>query len=297
MHVVMTGGTGFIGRALCKRLRQQGARITVISREPETVETRCGSGVEGVQSASKIPEDVEVDAVINLAGQPIADARWTDARKDSLLQSRLQPTQELVQWMSQRAQRPAVLINASAVGYYGDQGGRTLDEESGFHDEFAHRLCAAWEQAAQAAEAHGVRVAIVRLGPVLGRNGGFLKKMLPAFKFGLGGRIGSGVQWFPWVHLDDVVSAILFLIGHPECQGIYNLTAPQPVSNQVFTETLASVLQRPAWFPVPAPILKMVFGELADLLLGGQRAVPKRLQAAGFEFQYESLKPALEDVV
>lgn len=297
MHILMTGGTGFIGQALCQQLVARGDQVTVCSRNPDQVSARCGPTVKGIDRAQSLPADAAIDVVINLAGQPIADARWSESRKQSLLDSRLQPTQDLVNWIESVENKPALVISASAVGYYGDMGGQTLDESSEFHDEFAHQLCDQWEQTARKAEASGVPVAIVRLGPVLGPGGGFLKKMLPAFKLGMGGKLGSGGQWFPWVHRQDVVAALLFLMDQPDASGVYNLTAPQPVSNQVFTETLASILNRPAWFGMPAPVLKMIFGELSELLLGGQHALPKRLLASGFQFQFDSLKPALQDVL
>lgn len=297
MNVLITGGTGFIGHALCQKLLARGDQVSVLSRSPERVRERCGASVKGIGDLHELEDDAAFDVLVNLAGQPIADARWSEKRKRSLLQSRLQPTRQLIDWIKHANPRPSLLISASAVGYYGDMGNQTLDEHGAFHDEFAHRLCDQWEQAAKQAEALGVRTCIIRLGPVIGPNGGFLKKMLWPFKLGLGGKIGSGQQWFPWVHREDVLSALLFLMDQPQAQGVYNLTAPQPVSNQVFTETLARVLHRPALFPAPAWALKAAFGELSELLLGGQRAMPVHLQSSGFRFQFESLKPALQDVI
>jgi hypothetical protein len=237
------------------------------------------------------------DAVINLAGEPIADRRWTDRRKQALYASRVDLTEGLIDSLAQQANPPKVLISASAVGYYGDRGSQLLNEDATPHPEFSHELCAAWEAAALRAESLGIRVCIVRIGLVLGPDGGLLKRMGLPFKLGVGGRLGSGEQWMSWIHLDDLVRAIVYLIDHDTLRGAFNATAPEPVTNREFTLQLARQVRRPAVIPVPAAVLKLGLGEMSQLLLTGQRVIPERLQQAGFNFLHPSLAPALEDIL
>lgn len=297
MKVLITGGTGFIGRKLCEVLLGGGHNLTVLSRHPETVAERCGKQVKAIGQLSALTADNAFDGVINLAGEPIADARWTDARKRQLWDSRVGVTEQLVDAIARAKVKPSVLVNGSAVGFYGDRGDVVLDERSDYSDEFSHRLCAAWEQAALRASEQGVRVCILRTGLVIGRNGGFLQRMLWPFKLGLGGRIGDGKQWMSWVHRADLIAMIQRLLDSPELSGVFNGTAPQPVTNEAFTRCLGKVLQRPAVIPVPAFVLKAALGELSGLLLGGQRVVPRRFLEAGFEFKYKTLEHALSDVL
>lgn len=294
MKILFTGGTGFIGKELCKRLLQRGEALTVLSRRPETVGERCGDQVAGLGSLAALTADDHFDAVINLAGEPIADARWTERRKRLLWESRVTLTEQLVDYIARAQAKPQVLISGSAVGYYGDGGDRLLDEASAYTDDFSHRLCAAWEQAALEA---GVRVCILRTGLVVGKNGGFLQRMLPPFKIGLGGRLGGGQQWMSWVHRNDLIRMIEHLLDSPGSSGAYNGTAPHPVTNREFTRTLAKALKRPALLPVPAAVLKVALGELSVLLLGGQRVVPKRFLGERFEFEFDTLEQALTDVL
>jgi len=297
MKILITGGTGFIGKELCKRLLQRGETLTVLSRHPETVGERCGDQVVGLESLTALTADDHFDAVINLAGEPIADARWTERRKRLLWESRVTLTEQLVDYIARVQANPQVLISGSAVGYYGDCGDRLLDEASAYTDDFSHRLCAAWEQAALGAGDQEVRVCIVRTGLVVGRNGGFLQRMLPPFKLGLGGRLGDGRQWMSSVHRNDLIRMIEYLLDSPGSSGAYNGTAPHPVTNLEFTRTLAKVLKRRALLPVPAAVLKVALGELSVLLLGGQRVVPKRFLEEGFEFEFETLEQALAYVL
>jgi uncharacterized protein (TIGR01777 family) len=297
MHILLTGGTGLIGRRLCRHWLSQGHQLTVWSRKPDEVARLCGAGVRGIAH----PDDLgsqPVDAVINLAGAPIADRPWTRKRKALLWDSRITLTEQLITWLERREQRPAVLISGSAVGWYGDGGERELDEDSPpVSEDFASRLCIAWEETAVRAEALGIRVVLVRTGLVLANEGGFLQRLLPPFKLGMGGPIGNGRQWMPWVHIDDQIGAIDFLLNREDAQGPYNVCAPAPARNRDFAKTLAGILHRPSFMPMPAVALRLLMGELSVLLLGGQRARPGRLQAAGYTFRFTDLRAALENLL
>jgi len=297
MHILLTGGTGLIGRRLCRHWLDQGHQLSVWSRKPDQVTRLCGAGVRGIAH----PDDIgsqHVDAVINLAGAPIADRPWTRKRKMLLWDSRITLTEQLITWLERREQKPDVLISGSAVGWYGDGGERELDEESApVSEDFASQLCIAWEETAQRAEAFGIRVVLLRTGLVLANEGGMMQRLLPPFKLGMGGPIGNGRQWMPWVHIEDQIAAIDFLLNREDAQGPYNACAPSPVRNRDFAKTLAAVLHRPAFMPMPAVALRLLLGELSILLLGGQRARPNRLQAAGFTFRFTDLHAALENLL
>lgn len=297
MRILITGGTGFIGKQLCQRLLQAGHQLTVYSRQPAHVKLHCGDAVEPLASLAELTSEQIFDAVINLAGEPIAAKRWTAKRKQLLLDSRLVTTQNLLDAIARMTKPPTCLINGSAVGFYGDQGDVDVDETTLPVDDFGHQLCAQWEQLARQAEGLGVRVCIIRTGLVVGRGGGFLGKMLPVFKLGLGGPFGDGQQWMSWVHRDDLIRLIEWLINHEQCRGIYNATAPYPVMNEHFTKTLSALLKRPAFLPMPAAVAQLVFGEMAQLFLTGQRVLPHRITEEGFEFNYPDLKTALAEVL
>lgn len=297
MHILLTGGTGLIGRQLCQRLSQQGHQLTVWSRRPEDVPRLCGDTVRGVAHLNDLG-DQPVDALINLAGAPIADRPWTRKRRTLLWDSRIGLTEQLLAWMEQREQKPQVMISGSAVGWYGDGGERELDETAQpVKEDFASHLCGAWEETAQRAQALGVRVVIIRTGLVLSDQGGFLQRLLLPFKFGMGGPIGNGRQWMPWIHIQDQIAAIEFLLNQSDAQGPYNLCAPSPARNSDFAKALAAVLHRPAFMPLPGLALKILMGELSVLLLGGQRARPARLEEAGFSFRFTQLHDALNDLL
>lgn len=296
-NILITGGSGFIGRALCQRLDKEGYGITVLSRTPDKVRDICGSSVRAIASLDDLQDDASPDIIINLAGSPVADRRWSPARKEMLIRSRIDTTAKLINYIKKAKTKPLRLISASAVGYYGDGGDKVIDEESPVHDEFTHQLCSKWEAEAQRARALGVSVAILRIGLVIGKGGGFLGKMLLPFKLGLGGRLGSGLQWMPWVHIDDIVGLIMFLIERDDLEGPYNAVSPEPARNIDFTKILAGVLNRPAIFPVPSFILKLTLGEMSRLLLTGQRAVPKRALEEGYNFVFVGLEDALKDVL
>lgn len=294
---LITGATGLIGQALCQRLLNNGETIFALSRNCQRARKILGPQVQCAESVDALPADCHIDVVINLAGAPIVDKRWTDDRKQKLLESRVAYTQDLIQQLAKRPTLPHSLISGSAVGWYGDQGDTVLTENSNFKPEFSHELCEQWENAALAAESLGIRVAIVRTGLVLAAKGGFLDKMKLPFKMGLGGPISDGQQYMPWIHIDDICRLFLFLAEQRSYSGVFNGCAPRPVTNQQFSQALAETLRRPAFFRVPACALKLAMGEMAGLLLGGQRAIPEKAQAAGFEFLYTDIHSALNDVV
>ena len=300
MRVLITGGSGFVGQRLCRRLHEAGHRLLVVSRDPEAVRGRLPEGTDIRRSVLDFV-DTPPQAIVNLAGESIAAKRWSDDQKKRLIDSRVSITRDLVMLCEQLKasgnNTPAVMVSASAMGYYGDQGDREVTEETPPHDEFAHRLCKRWEEAAREAQEFGTRVALLRIGLVLDAGGGSLQKMLPPFKLGLGGRFGSGKQFMPWIHREDLVSIILFLLDRDDLEGPFNGSAPHPVTNAEFTRTLAGQLKRPAFFPVPAIVLETVFGEMSRLLLTGAEMRPRRLQEAGFRFQFDTLEAALADIL
>jgi len=290
MRVLITGGTGFIGQALCPRLAAAGHHVVVLSRRPQPP---VPIGAAGAVTRLDDIEAGEFDAVINLAGAPIGDARWTAARKKLLLDSRVQTTARLVEWMGESARRPKALLSASAVGYYGEQGNRPITEETPPTPGFTHELCAAWEREADKAAALGLRVCLMRIGVVLDRGGGALAKMLPAFRLGAGGRLGSGEHYFPWIHREDMVAIVQWLLENPRASGAYNAGAPTPVTNAEFTRELGEALGRPTVLPMPAAALRLLFGEMSELLLVSDRMLPQRLLNEGFEFRYPDIAAAL----
>ncbi|MFV2005587.1 MAG: TIGR01777 family oxidoreductase, partial [Gammaproteobacteria bacterium] len=242
------------------------------------------------------------DVVINLAGQGIADKRWTQTIKKQIRDSRIITTQKLITYLQTAEKKPELLISGSAIGYYGNQGEKPVDEhmsgDSPGDRNFSSKLCLDWEHEAQQAEKLGIRVCYLRTGIVLGKNGGALSKMLPAFKLGLGGPMSNGRQWMSWIHIDDLIGIILHVINNKDINGAINGTAPNPVTNKVFSSTLARVLKRPAFLSMPAFVLKLLLGEMAqELLLSGQRVIPKKILDAGYDFQYTELENALHEVV
>lgn len=298
MKILLTGGTGFIGRALCPALLAAGHEVTVLSRQSSSVVARtCGVGVQALASLTDWRPDHQFDVVINLAGEPIVDAAWSTARKQQLRASRIGLTQQLVARIAAAERKPAVLLSGSAIGIYGDAGATPCEESAPLAADFAAQLCLDWEQAALTAEAYGVRVCLLRTGLVLDRAGGLLQKMLPAFRFGLGAKLGNGAQWMSWITRADYVAAVLALLADDQARGAFNLTAPQPVTNADFTRELAQAVHRPALFTAPAPLLKLALGERAPMLLGGQRVLPAKLQAAGFQFRQPQLDGALRELI
>lgn len=297
MKILVTGGTGFIGRKVCRALVASGHQVIVFSRNPGKVAKLIGHSCRGIGDIAPETFKESVDAIFNLAGEPIADSRWTDARKAKLRDSRIATTQKIVELCAALNPPPKVLISASAVGYYGDQGDNKVIESTPPHEEFTHLLCQDWEQQAMEARELGVRVAVARIGLVVGK-GGFLKKMLTPFKLGVGGKLGNGKQWMPWIHVQDLVNILLYLMEHDTCEGVYNAVSPSPVTNEEFTRTLGEIVGRPTVFTVPKIVLESTLGEMARLLLTGQRAFPDRLmEQEAFVFNYDKLEDALRDVV
>lgn len=297
MRILITGGTGVIGQRLCPALLAAGHELTVLSRSPAKVQRLCGAAVKPMASLQEWLPAVHFDVVINLAGEPIIDARWTEKRKQLLLDSRVALTRELVACMQFAAQKPALFLSGSAIGYYGDTGDRIIDETAELAQDFGAQLCSAWEHEANQSSAMGIRTILLRTGLVFDARGGMLQKMLLPFKLGLATRLGQGQQWMSWIHIADYVDAVLFLLAHPDAEGAFNMVAPNAVRNAEFTQTLASVLHRPAIFAAPAWLLNAAMGEMSLLLLGGQHVVPKKLQALGFAFNYPSLDHALQALV
>ena len=300
MHIFIAGSTGFIGRALVLRLRRDGHHLTAWVRDEQRARSRLGAEVDllPIDRGDHALRDTlaSCDALVNLAGEPLI-GRWTSARREQIVESRVQLTDRIVCAMEQAASRPAVLISGSAVGYYGDRGDEILIEDSRRADDFLGNLCNDWERAALRAEEFGVRVVALRTGIVLGRDGGALSKLLAPFRLGLGGPIGSGRQYMPWIHLHDHVEIVATALGDVRYNGPINATAPLPVTNKEFAKALGRALHRPAFAPLPAFVLKAALGEAASVLLTGQRAMPEKLDRLGFTFQYEALDAALADIV
>lgn len=294
MRILITGATGLIGRSLCERLQGQ-AELHATTRDQQRARTLLPASVQLHSGLSTVDMN-HIDAVINLQGEPIADKRWTKAQKQRIESSRWTITSQLAEAILAADTPPEVFISGSAIGFYGPQPSEmTLTEDSAaVTGDFAQQLCARWEALAQQVQANGrTRVCIVRTGVVLSQQGGALKKMLPAYKLGLGGPIGSGAQMFSWIHLADMVGLLEHLLMNQDCVGVFNATAPHPVTNRAFSETLARVLHRPHIFKVPAIALKLGLGEAASMLLTGQKVVPQKLLAAGFRFRYGTVSEAL----
>lgn len=296
MQILITGGTGLIGSHLVPRLLETGHDITVVTRSPEAARGKFDPRVTLWKGLNDHANLDGFDAVINLAGEPIANKRWTEAQKQRLCQSRWQVTERLVEMFKASQTPPSVLISGSAAGYYGDLGEVVVTEDEPPHNEFTHKLCARWEQIACGAQSENTRVCLLRTGVVLAPKGGILGKLLPIFRLGLGGPIGSGRQYLAWIHVDDMVNGILWLLNN-DLRGPFNMVSPYPVRNEQFSHSLGHVLNRPAFMRAPAAAVKLMMGESAVLVLGGQRALPKRLEESGFGFRYFDLEEALADVV
>ncbi len=295
MNILITGGSGLIGRALVQHLNAE--RIIVLTRNPAKTANILPDHIEFISTLDEIDFN-ELDVVINLAGEAIVDKRWSNAQKNTICQSRWKITQNLVEKIQAATNPPHSLISGSAIGFYGRQGTLPIDESyQEIHDEFSHKVCQKWEAIAQTAASDETRVCIIRTGIVLAENAGALQKMLLPFKFGLGGPIASGEQFMSWIHIDDMVAVLLAAVYQTSLTGIINATAPIPVSNQEFSETLSAVLKRPCLFRVPAFVLRALMGESADLVLYGQNVLPSKLLNNNFKFQYPSLEVALKQLL
>ncbi len=297
MKILLTGGTGLIGRHLIARLQALHHDITVVTRSPEKARQVLEAGVDIWKNLADQQNLDGFDAVINLAGEPIADKRWTEEQKQLLCSSRWNITEKLVELIRNSHTPPPVLISGSAVGYYGDLGEVVVTEEEPPHNEFTHKLCAQWERIASARR-KAIAPASACCGPAScsRRKAASSAKMLPLFRLGLGGPIGNGRQYLAWIHIDDMVNGILWLLDN-DLRGPFNMVAPYPVRNEQFAHALGHALHRPAILRVPATVIRLLMGEASVLVLGGQRALPKRLEAAGFAFRWYELEEALGDVV
>jgi uncharacterized protein (TIGR01777 family) len=297
VRIAITGASGLIGRRLLKDLAAAGHSLHVLSRHagtnlPPGVRLSVWDSTRGEPPADALRD---VDAVVHLAGEPVAQ-RWTAHARQVIRESRVTGTRNLVEALARLPRKPEVLVCASAVGYYGDRGDEILNESSSPGTDYLARLCVDWEKEAQAAEASGIRVVRVRTGLVLDARGGALPRMLPPFRLGLGGKLGSGRHWMSWIHLEDLAALFQFALANP-ISGPVNGVAPNPVVNAGFTRALAAAVHRPAIFPVPAFALRLLFGEMSGILLASQRALPQAAERAGFRFRYPELAPALADVL
>jgi uncharacterized protein (TIGR01777 family) len=306
MRVFVTGGTGLVGGRLIERLLGRGDEVLILSRRPEAARAKWGGRgtiVPGdpTERGDWMDAVRNCDAVVNLAGEGIFNQRWSAAVKDKLRTSRLRSTDNVVAALAAQPRtasgQPKVLVSASAIGYYGPHGDEELTEESPPGNDFLATLCADWERSARAATAHGVRLAIVRIGVVLERGGGALAKMLTPFKMFVGGPVGSGRQYMSWIHNEDLVGLMLFALDRPDAEGVYNGTAPQPVTNRDFSTALGRVLHRPSFMPAPKFALRIVLGEAANIVAEGQRVVPRRALAQGYSFRFPDVMAALRDLL
>jgi uncharacterized protein (TIGR01777 family) len=299
MKLVIAGASGFIGSMLVQRLGQRGDALVLLSRKsPCSV---AGPNTEWLVwepgESGGWEESIDAaDGIVNLAGEGIAEKRWTERQKEIILASRIDSTRALVHAIAKAKAKPKFLINASAVGYYGSRGDETLTEESAPGKDYLARVCVAWEQEARKAQDHGVRVALVRTGIVLAKGKGALAKMVLPFKFFVGGPLGSGKQWMPWIHIEDEIGLIVFLIENVNAQGSFNATAPNPVIMEEFCRVLGRGLNRPSWASVPASALRLLLGEMADMILAGQKVLPKAAEKLGYNFKYPTIKDALESL-
>ena len=305
MKVVVTGATGFVGQRLVERLQEEGHQVLALVRSPDKAAQLFPAqqfpNVEIQGYEPQVSGDWQKalsgwDGVVNLAGEPLVGDRWTPSRKKEIINSRAVGTQKLVEAIAAVEDKPSVLVNASAIGFYGTSETATFDESSGPGNDFLAEVCQTWEKAAQTASGAGIRLVIFRIGIVLG-NGGALAKMLPPFQMFAGGPIGSGKQWFSWVHRDDLVNLILTALTDTHKSGVYNATAPNPVRMAELCESLGKVLNRPSWLPVPDIALELLLGEAAQLVLEGQNVRPEKTQADGFQYKYETIDSALQQIL
>lgn len=290
MRLLVTGGTGFIGTALLEALLARGVDVVVLSRQSREDSARC----RFVNSLEEVPDDAAIDGVVNLAGASLAAHRWTERYKKEVIDSRMATTVAVLELIRRLDSAPSVLLNASAIGYYGHHGDERLNEAAAINPGFAQKLCNDWEALASEAQAEGTRVCLLRLGVVLDSNGGALAEMDKSFRLGVASWLGSGRQWLSWVHREDVVAAMLFLLEREDLQGPFNITAPEPVTGRKLCQSLKAHHRTFLTAGVPGPLMKMMVGEMAEeLLLNGQRVVPERLEKAGFEFAYGEIEAAL----
>lgn len=297
MKILITGGTGLIGKRLISTLKLNNAEITVLTRNSKKAASILGSDISFIEKLS-ITCIENQDIVINLAGEPIANKRWSKSQKNKICHSRWSITKQLTELINTAKNPPNLFISGSAIGIYGRQPNTPIDETfTQYHQEFTHDVCERWEKLALEAESDVTRVVILRTGIVLDTEAGALAKMLLPFKLGLGGKVSSGQQIMSWIHIEDMISAILHIKNTPTLEGVINITAEYPVTNAVFSQNLAEILNRPSFFTTPAILLKIIFGEMADLLLFGQKVLPSKLIHSGFHFTYPTIDKALKNLL
>lgn len=304
MKVAVTGATGFVGRRLVERLQAEGHQVLILTRNLGTAQQIFANSVANLEIITYAPTQsgswqqalAGCNGVVNLAGEPIAEERWTPRRKQEILTSRQLGTQKVVEAIAQADPKPSVLVNASAIGYYGTSETATFDETSAAGSDFLAQVCQAWEAEARKVVDTSTRLVILRLGIVLGM-GGAIAKMVTPFKLGVGGAIGSGRQWFSWIHRDDLVNLILQALTRSDIEGVLNATAPHPVRMAEFCQTMGQVMHRPSWLPVPGFALEALLGDGAMVVLEGQQVLPKQPVAYGFKYQYPTVKQALQEIL
>ncbi len=301
--IVVTGGTGFVGRKLCALLSNENYEVVVLTRSIERAKNILGEKVsavlwDGKSHAPLIDLMTENTAIVNLIGENIGSGRWTSKKLSKIINSRVDAGKAITTAIEKSQTKPAALIQAAGIGYYGNQHDKILDENSTQNPSTLTDIATQWEKSVEKISSIGVRLAIFRLGVVLGRDGGFLSKVVLPFKFFMGGHQGSGEQWISWIHINDVIYAILYLIENEKLEGVFNLSSKNPVQAKEFYRQLGKVLNRPSWLPVPAFAMRLLLGEMADeLILSGQRAIPKRLLENGYQFDFSDLKQALADLM
>ncbi len=297
MQILITGGTGFIGTPLVHALSKQGQRVLVLTRQQALTQKKSDS-IRYINSLDEISDDEHLHAIINLAGESLAESRWTEQQKQNLINSRLHTTRDLFTCVQRLQHKPDVLINASAIGFYGPQGDTKLDESAATVDCFSHQLCQQWEAAAQQFETFGTRVCRLRFGVVFGPDGGAFSELRRSFDFGVASQFGDGKQWMSWVHRDDVIGVILYVLQHADIAGAINTTAPEPVTNAQFCAAMRTNKRTLIKLKLPAFVMRTLVGEMAEeLLLTGQRVVPKKLVDSGYTFKYPDLQPALASLL
>lgn len=291
MHILITGGTGFIGSTLCKQFKDLDYRVSVLTRKLPINPKHPINFITNLDNANQY-----YDIIINLAGEPLNKRRWNEKVKQKIYDSRINTTKQVINFIEKSPTKPKLLISGSAIGYYGNDSDKIFTEDSTpANTGFTHKLCNDWEQTALQATQYGVRVCLIRTGIVLGKNGGALKELITPFKFGFGAILGSGKQWMPWIHIQDIIESIMFLINNDNLNGPFNLTAPTPVTNTEFSKQLAKVLNRPCFLKLPSIIVKFIFGEMGEtLLLKGQKVVPDKLIKVGYRFKFQNVAMALE---